>query len=144
MGAMNIPTWVMALFFVVGILWMLLGPFLPIINMMIFVGAILALLGIGVTLAAMTGFYSDGKPATVGKARQFVIVGNKIFAVVDGHIDGARMTKRQYQDYMNDVTQARDFETGKVRNLPVCNTSYRMTPGDPTAGGHNDDWRDEA
>jgi NADH:ubiquinone oxidoreductase subunit 6 (subunit J) len=143
MGVMNIPDWAMVPFIVVGFGFMLLGPFLPIINLMIFVGAILVLLGIGATMAAMIGFYSTGKPATTEKPAKFVTVGNEVFAVIDGHINGTIMTKRQYQDYMNDVTQARD-ETGKVLNLPVCNTPYQMVTGDPTAGGHSGDWRDEA
>jgi hypothetical protein len=155
---MNISTPILVFLTVVGFFFMLLGPFTPIINLFILLVAVVVVFSLVATMGQMYQYLRGGVMVIeLPKMRQrgdpvdhkeivegFVTIGDKIFAVIDGHVNGKNMTKREYQDYMNDVTQARDEETGKIRNLPVCNTSYRMTPGDPTAGGHNGDWRDEA
>jgi hypothetical protein len=155
---MSIPTPVFVIFTVIGFVFMLLGPFTPTINLIIFLIVIFFIVALGAAMGMMYQYFLGGVAVMeLPKKRQrgdpvddkeivegFVTIGDKSFAVIDGHVNGKNMTKHEYQDYMNDVTQARDEESGKVRNLPVCNTSYRMTPGDPTAGGHNGDWRDEA
>lgn len=154
---MNIPNWVLVLFGLFGLGFMLLGPELPIWNLAILCGVVLlayAILSVIGSLARELFAFSPSDE--LPKARQrgdpiddkevvsgFVEIGHKVFAVIDSHINGQNMTKREYQDYMNGVTVARS-ETGQECHLPVCNTSYRMTTGDQTAGGHNGDWRDDA